>query len=222
MSTDEPETLKFDDDGLIPAIAQDVRTGEVRMLAYMNEEALERTRETGFAHYWSRSRRELWKKGETSGHTQRVRSIRADCDRDTLLLLVDQRGVACHTGERNCFYNEWDEENEDWERVDPLPVHNLGGLLGYLEELVEERDHERPDDSYTTTLLEGDGEKTGEDLVLEKMGEEMTELLLAAKNEDRKNLLDEASDLFYHLVVLFRLKEIGLDELARCLDERRS
>ncbi len=221
MSESEPDTLQFDDQGLIPAIAQDVRTGEVRMLAYMNREALDETRRTGYAHYWSRSRRSLWKKGETSGHLQRVEEIRADCDKDAVLLLVRQQGVACHTGARNCFFNRWNPGREGWVEVDPLPERNLGSVLGELESVIRRRDEERPEDSYTASLLEGEGKKEGLDRVLEKLGEEMTEVLISAKNGEDSSLREEIGDLLYHLLVLCRIRDIDLEQLASVLNQRR-
>lgn len=225
MMTDTVESelidpLTFNDRGLIPAIAQDYSTGEVRMLAYMNEESIRETVETGYAHYWSRSREELWKKGATSGHTQRVRQLKADCDRDTILLLIEQDGVACHTGERNCFFNEWDEETREWVEDEAFPVHSIGAVLGEVEGLIDDRDEERPEDSYTVDLLEGDSEKTPRDTVLEKLGEEMTELILAAKNDDQKDLREEVSDTLYHLLVLLHQHDTNLDELAGELSRR--
>lgn len=217
--TDE---LTFDEDGLIPAIAQDVHTGEVRMLAYMNEESLEATRESGYAHYWSRSRQTLWKKGETSGNVQKVHDIRTDCDQDAILLLIEQEGVACHTGERNCFFHRWSEQKQQWQTVDPLPTMNLGSVLGDLETVIAQRDRDRPEGSYTVELIEGDGQKSGEDRVLEKMGEEMTELILSAKNNRTDPLREEIGDLLYHLLVLCRIKDLPLSSVAEILNERRS
>ncbi len=215
------EELEFNDRGLLPAIAQDYYTGEIRMLAYMNREALGKTVETGLAHYYSRSRRELWKKGETSGHLQHVKALRRDCDRDTILLFVVQEGVACHTGKRNCFYEELQEENGDWTEVNPLPPGSLGAIIGELRTIIQARDENRPADSYTTRLLSGTGEKEPEDLILEKLGEESVELLLAAKNDSSRRLREEISDLLYHLLVLCREKGIELEAIAGELLERR-
>ncbi|MFB6345431.1 MAG: bifunctional phosphoribosyl-AMP cyclohydrolase/phosphoribosyl-ATP diphosphatase HisIE [bacterium] len=214
------EPLTFNDKGLIPAITQDYSTGEIRMLAYMNEESLRKTIETGFAHYWSRSRQELWKKGETSGNTQRVKELKTDCDQDTILLLVEQTGDACHTGERNCFFNEWNNDQEEWQTTEPFPDHSLGGVLGEIAGIVDRRDRDRPDGSYTVSMLEGDDDKTPQDTVLEKIGEEATELILAAKNDDRSDLKQEISDTLYHLLVLLHQHEIDLDELAGELSRR--
>ncbi|MFB6356506.1 MAG: bifunctional phosphoribosyl-AMP cyclohydrolase/phosphoribosyl-ATP diphosphatase HisIE [bacterium] len=221
MGSTDVEELQFDEHGLIPAIAQDVQTGEVRMLAYMNEESVQQTKETGYAHYWSRSRQELWKKGETSGELQKVEELRTDCDMDAVLLFIKQeQNQACHTGRRNCFYNRWDEDT--WDEIDPFPEHSLGAILGELERIVEQRDRERPEGSYTTDLLEGNDEKQARDLILEKLGEEMTELIIEAKNEDRGNLSREIGDLLYHLLVLCREQEIKLEDVASVLNERRN
>jgi phosphoribosyl-ATP pyrophosphohydrolase/phosphoribosyl-AMP cyclohydrolase len=212
------DDLEFGDDGLLPAVAQDYETGEIRMLAYMNEEAFRETVRSGFAHYWSRSRDELWKKGQTSGNVQHVEEIRADCDKDTVLLLIRQEGGACHTGERNCFFNYFNED-ETWAESNPLPTRSIGGVLGEIQRIIRRRDEERPDDSYTVQLLE-DGEKSSQDRVLEKMGEEFTETLLDAKNEDTENLSEEVADFLYHLLVLLRIEGLELDDLAETLSRR--
>lgn len=216
MEPDVPDELAFDEDGLIPTVVQDAGTGEVRMVAWVNREALQQTLETGYAHFYSRSRESLWKKGETSGHVQRVRAVRADCDRDTLLYLVDQEGVACHTGSRNCFFYVPDGEDGWKELDDPLPDVIPGAVLAELEAVVADRDETRPEDSYTASLLEA-----GEDRVLEKLGEECSELLIAAKNDDTDSLLAEAGDLVYHLLVLLREKDVSLRALTDLLNERR-
>lgn len=221
MGNTDVDEVQFDDDGLVPAIAQDARTGEIRMLAYMNEKSLEKTKETGYVHYWSRSRQELWKKGATSGEFQQVISLRTDCDKDTILVLIRQEGGgACHTGARNCFYNEWSEQT--WKEIDPFPEMLPGAILGELEEIIEQRDQERPAGSYTTKLLEGMDGKTREDTVLEKIGEEVTELILASKNNDAENFSEEIGDLLYHLLVLARIKDCSLEDISRVLNERRS
>lgn len=220
MGDTDVDEVQFNEQGLVPAVAQDVRTGELRMLAYMNEEALEKTKETGYAHYWSRSRQELWKKGATSGQLQEVHSLRTDCDMDTVLMLIEQEGDgSCHTGARNCFYNEWD--GETWQEVDPLPNQFLGGILGELESIIAERDEQRPEGSYTTSLLEGGDGKSGLDTILEKVGEEVTELIIASKNDDSDDLSREIGDLLYHLLVLCRKTDVSLDEVASVLNERR-
>jgi phosphoribosyl-ATP pyrophosphohydrolase/phosphoribosyl-AMP cyclohydrolase len=213
--------LKFDDQGLIPAIAQDVDSGEIRMLAYMNKEALEKTIETGWVHYYSRSRQELWKKGATSGNLQTFVDMRLDCDGDTLLVFIRQQGSACHTGKRNCFYRRLNKEENKWEETVPVPPASFAAITAELEQIIFKRDKQRPSGSYTTHLLEGTEEKAAEDLVLEKLGEEMTELIIAAKNDTEDRLVEEAGDLIYHLLVMFRQKNIPLSRLAEVLQDRR-
>ncbi len=215
------DELEFDSRGLIPAIAQDYSTGEIRMLAYMNEEALKKTAKTGYVHYYSRSRQKLWKKGETSGHLQKVRSLRTDCDMDAVLVIVEQTGEACHTGRRNCFYRQYSSDKDEWEETNPLFTKSIGAILGHLEEVIRQRDRDRPKDSYTTDLLAGSAGKSGEDLVLEKMGEEIIEVILAAKNHEKDELSGEISDFLYHLLVLCRQQDIALADLASILFSRR-
>lgn len=202
------EQIRFDDRGLVPVVAQDARTGEVLMLAWANADALRLTRETGRAHYWSRSRGELWMKGESSGNAQEVDEVRVDCDADAVLYRVRQTGPACHTGERSCFFRAVDE-NELREGDDARPV------LARIEEIVAARDAERPEGSYTTYLFE-----QGIDKILKKVGEEATETIIAAKNDDTGELRSESADLLYHLLVLWRAKGLPLDELWSELDRR--
>ena len=199
--------LKFDERGLIPAIVQDARTREVLTLAYMNAESLARTQETGETWFWSRSRQELWHKGATSGHTQRVVEIRADCDQDALVILAEPRGPACHNGTTSCFTTDA-----------PIPdeIHKppLGELLEELAALIVERQRTRPAGSYTTYLFD-----EGLDKILKKVGEEAAETIIAAKNADDGAFVGEVSDLLYHLLVLLAQRGTPLDsvrdELAR-------
>src|ERR1051325_3918521 len=197
------QSLKFDERGLIPAIVQNARTREVLTLAYMNEESLARTIETGQTWFWSRSRNELWHKGETSGNTQTVISLHSDCDKDAIVILVDPAGPACHTGARSCFDSTL--ENED-----------LGLLLDNLYELIESRERERPEGSYTTYLF-----NSGLDKILKKVGEESAETIIAAKNEDGASLTAEVADLVYHLLVLLVARGVSLDEIRDELATRR-
>ena len=196
------DDLKFDERGLIPAIVQDARTREVLTLAYMNRDSLVRTIETGQTWFWSRSRNELWHKGETSGNTQNVVSLHSDCDNDAIVVLVNPAGPACHTGARSCFDTE---TNED-----------LGLLLRDLYELIESRERERPEGSYTTYLFE-----TGLDKILKKVGEESAETIIAAKNEDSTRLTAEVADLIYHLLVLLVARGVSLDEIRAEMASRR-
>ncbi|NLI66450.1 MAG: bifunctional phosphoribosyl-AMP cyclohydrolase/phosphoribosyl-ATP diphosphatase HisIE [Tissierellia bacterium] len=176
--------VKFNQDGLVPAIAQDVGTGEVLMLAYMNEEALRLTKETGIAHYYSRSRQALWKKGETSGHIQEVKGIYYDCDGDAVLLKVNQIGAACHTGNYSCFFNE------------EKGYKDLSNTLKDLYKVIIDRKKNPQEGSYTQYLFD-----KGIDKILKKIGEEAAEVIIGAKN-DKQELIYEASDLIYHLMVL--------------------
>lgn len=192
--------------GLVPAIAQDVHTGEVLMLAYMDREALQKTLDTGYAHYHSRSRDALWKKGESSGHTQRVLSVRLDCDRDSLLLLVEQKGAACHTGNRSCFFSPIAEQQ-------PAPDPQV---LFELRDVIHDRREHPKEGSYTNYLFE-----KGIDKILKKVGEESAEVIIAAKNEGCDELRYESADLLYHLLVLFEQKGLDLPEVLRELQKRR-
>ena len=195
--------LKFDERGLIPAIVQDASTREVLTLAYMNRESLERTIETRETWFWSRSRNELWHKGATSGNTQHVVDLVADCDNDAIVVLVKPAGPACHTGARSCF----DLPNE---------VEDLGGLLAQLYALIESRERERPEGSYTTYLFD-----QGIDKILKKVGEESAETIVAAKNDDPKPLVAEVSDLIYHLIVLLVARGVSLEQIREELAQRR-
>jgi len=197
------KSLKFDDHGLIPAIVQDARTREVLTLAYMNEESLARTIETRETWFWSRSRNELWHKGETSGNTQTVVALHPDCDEDAIVVLVNPAGPACHTGSRSCF-------------ASTPPDEDLGLLLNRLYELIETRERERPEGSYTTYLF-----NSGLDKILKKLGEESAETIIAAKNDDRTRVTAEAADLVYHLLVLLVARGVSLDEIRAELASRR-
>jgi phosphoribosyl-ATP pyrophosphohydrolase/phosphoribosyl-AMP cyclohydrolase len=198
------ELLRFDADGLLPCIVQDWSSGEVLTLAYMNDEALRRTRATGELHLWSRSRGEQWHKGATSGNVQSVRALRVDCDGDAVLALVEPAGPACHTGERTCFYRG---------ELDPgAPYETLPGL----ERTVSERARERPADSYTVELLD-DPARIGE-----KVMEEAEEVARAAREESDERVDEEAADLLYHLLVLVHSRGRSLTDAERVLDGRRS
>jgi phosphoribosyl-ATP pyrophosphohydrolase/phosphoribosyl-AMP cyclohydrolase len=200
--------LVYDERGLVPCVVQDWGTGEVLMLAYMNEEALARTRDTGQLHLWSRSRGELWHKGATSGNTQAVRALRVDCDGDTVLALVEPAGPACHTGERTCFYRgEGPRRGRQ-----PLAPHET---LPALERTLAERARERPAGSYTVALLE-DPPQIGE-----KVREEAEEVARAAREESDERVDEEAADVLYHLLVLLHSRGRALADAERVLDARR-
>ena len=202
------DQVKLDDRGLVPVVAQDARTGEVLMLAWANADALRRTIDTGRATYWSRSRGELWTKGETSGNAQAVEEVRVDCDGDAVLYRVRQTGPACHTGERSCFFRA--VEGDELAAADD-PRH----VLVRIEEMIAARDAARPKESYTSYLL-----AEGIDKILKKVGEEAAETIIAAKNEGTEQLRAESADLVYHLMVLWRAKGLPLDELWAELDRR--
>lgn len=190
---------------LIPAIVQDYKTKEVLMLAYMNEESLGKTLETGYTWFYSRSRGELWNKGATSGHTQKVIKIDYDCDEDTLLVFVEQNGAACHTGNRSCFYRTLQENGE-------VPEANP---LVSLEEVIADRKINPEEGSYTCYLFE-----KGLDKVLKKVGEESAETIIAAKNGDLTELNGEVNDLIYHLMVMMNICGLSLDEVLKELEIR--
>ena len=197
-------SLKFDDKGLIPAIVVDSITKKVLTLAYMNRESLKITMEKGLTCFYSRSRQELWLKGETSGNYQHVVSITADCDMDALVVVVEPEGPACHTGKESCFFNEVYESPE-------LSEFSLSGLVN----LIEGRKKEKVEGSYTTYLFE-----KGLDKILKKVGEESTEVIIAAKADDKKETVYEIADLTYHLLVLMIEMGISLEDVHRELASR--
>ena len=194
------ENAKFGADGLIPAIVQDARTREVLTVAYMNKEALQLTLEQRETYFWSRSRQQLWHKGETSGNSQKVIKVSLDCDQDAVLVEVEPRGPACHTGAYSCFGAEPEIE----------------GVLQELYALIEERKEQRPEGSYTAYLF-----NSGLDKILKKVGEEATETIVAAKNTDG-GLISETADLIYHLLVLLVERGVTLDEISGELKSRRN
>jgi phosphoribosyl-ATP pyrophosphohydrolase/phosphoribosyl-AMP cyclohydrolase len=189
--------VHFGDDGLVPVVAQSALAGEVLMVAYADRKALERTRETGEAHYHSRSRGALWKKGETSGHTQVVEDVRVDCDGDAVLYVVRQHGPACHTGAPTCFGEP------------------TGAILTRLARTIADRGHTRPTGSYTARLLD-----EGVARIARKLGEEAVETVVAATSEDGARLTSEAADLLYHLLVLLEAKHLPLDRVFEELAQR--
>ena len=196
--------IAYDEHGLVPCVTQDWRTGEVLTVAYVSAESLARTRELGEMVYFSRSRRELWHKGATSGNTQAVRAIRYDCDGDAVVALVEPAGPACHTGERTCFYRG------EFERQAPYEV------LPGLERTIAMRAEERPEGSYTVQLLDDPG------LIGEKVQEEAEEVARAAREESDERVAEEAADVLYHLMVLLRGRGLSLADAERVLDGRRA
>jgi phosphoribosyl-ATP pyrophosphohydrolase/phosphoribosyl-AMP cyclohydrolase len=195
--------VAYDERGLVPCVVQDWSTGEVLTVAYMNAESLRLTRETGEMHFFSRSRQALWHKGASSGNTQAVRAIRYDCDGDALLALVTPSGPACHTGERSCFYRG--------ELEPPAPYESLPTL----QRTVSERAAQRPDGSYTVTLLD-DRQLAGA-----KVQEEAEEVARAAREESDLRVAEEAADVIYHLTVLMAGRGLTLADAERVLDDRR-
>ena len=196
--------IKYDASGLVPAVVTDAAGGKVLMLAYMNEESLRKTIETGLATFWSRSRQELWTKGETSGNYMHVVSVTADCDRDSLLIKARPDGPACHLGTESCFeYPVWEGEGAE--------EFSLDGLY----KLLEGRKAELPEGSYTTYLFQ-----KGTDKILKKIGEESTEVIIAGKAEDKPETVYEIADLAYHVLVLMVQQGISLDDIRKELASR--
>jgi phosphoribosyl-ATP pyrophosphohydrolase/phosphoribosyl-AMP cyclohydrolase len=196
-----PGRLVFGENGLLPVVVQERASGDVLMVAWANAEALERSVASGLAHFWSRSRQKLWRKGETSGNELRVRELRADCDGDTLLMVVDPTGPSCHTGSRTCF-------------GDATP--SLGGLVAELARVIEARAGEPREASYTARLL-----AKGLDYTLKKIGEESTEVVLAAKGESDERLAEEAADLVFHLLVALKQRGVAPTRFLEVLEARR-
>ncbi|SFB54753.1 phosphoribosyl-ATP pyrophosphatase /phosphoribosyl-AMP cyclohydrolase [Cohnella sp. OV330] len=211
MSETLTDSIKWDADGLVPAIVQDAVSKEVLMMAYMNKESLALTLEKGETVFWSRSRQELWHKGATSGNTQKVVSLRYDCDGDTLLVQAIPSGPACHTGSYSCFYRDASGELPQ----ESLPAADRFAPLSELESTIAKRHAERPEGSYTTYLFD-----KGLDKILKKIGEETAEVIIGAKNHDKAETRAEAADLIFHLMVLLREEEIPLDDVLRELEFR--
>lgn len=193
---------KFNQDGLIPAIVQDFYTKEVLMMAYMNEESYELTKKEGYTTFFSRSRQELWRKGETSGNRQKVMEMSLDCDGDTILVHVIPDGPACHTGEVSCFFNEIMSERQ-------------GFSIDHLADLIADRKKTMPEKSYTTYLFE-----KGKEKILKKVGEECTEVVIGAMNDDKKETVYEIADVAYHLLVLMAEMDISVNEVRDELGSR--
>ncbi|MFP4697619.1 MAG: bifunctional phosphoribosyl-AMP cyclohydrolase/phosphoribosyl-ATP diphosphatase HisIE [Eubacteriales bacterium] len=201
--------FKLNKNGLIPVVTQDYKTKKVLMLAYMNEEAYNKTLETGRVHYYSRSRQKLWLKGETSGHYQWLKSMKIDCDSDTILIEVKQEGVACHTGNKTCFFetikNKWNEESDTPNQI-----------LNEVYDVVLDRKVNPKEGSYTNYLFD-----KGIDKILKKVGEETAEVIIGAKNEGNEEVIYEISDLLYHLTVLMVEKDVTWDDILKELGKRR-
>ena len=208
------ERIKFDQQGLVPAIVQDATNGTVLMLAYMNRESLAKTLETGTTWFYSRSRQELWNKGATSGHVQMVKELLYDCDGDTLLVKVEQKGAACHEGTYSCFSRRFGEaEPTQTER----PALAATEVLTELFAVLEDRRQNPQQGSYTSSLF-----AKGEDRILKKIGEEAAETIIAAKNHSQGEVIYEMADLWYHCLVLLSAHNIEFDALIEELGKRRS
>lgn len=205
--------LKTDSSGLVPVITQDYNTGQVLMLAYMNEAAYKQTLETNLVTYYSRSRNELWVKGATSGHYQHVRTIYFDCDLDTLLIKVKQEGVACHEGTLTCFNNELDLESLSVLKLDQFKAPSI---FQGVYDVVMDRKLNPKEGSYTNYLFD-----KGIDKILKKVGEETAEIIIGAKNEGKEEMVYEISDLLYHLIVLMVEKGATWEDIYKELDKRR-
>jgi phosphoribosyl-ATP pyrophosphohydrolase/phosphoribosyl-AMP cyclohydrolase len=200
------DKIRYNDQGLVPAIAQDYLDGTVLMMAWMSRESLEKTLKTGETWYWSRSRQELWHKGATSGHIQRVKGIRYDCDSDALLVTVEQLGdIACHTGERSCFH-----------QVDQQKIAPPADMLSEVFAVIRDRRDHPSESSYTSKLLAG-----GDNKILKKIGEEAAEVVMACKDDDSDAIAGEVADLFYHSLVALAYHGVELRDVYRKLAERR-
>lgn len=205
-STIPVEKIRYNAQGLVPAIAQDYLDGTVLMMAWMNRESLQKTLETGETWYWSRSRQELWHKGATSGHLQKVRSLRYDCDSDCLLIGIEQIGdIACHTGERSCFHQVDGE-------ISPPPADTLSQVF----QVICDRRDNPTENSYTAKLIAG-----GDNKILKKIGEEAAEVVMACKDDSAEDIANEVADLFYHSMVALAYHNVDLREVYRKLQHRR-
>jgi phosphoribosyl-AMP cyclohydrolase / phosphoribosyl-ATP pyrophosphohydrolase len=200
------DKISYNDQGLVPAITQDYLDGTVLMMAWMNEESLQKTLDTGEAWYWSRSRQELWHKGATSGHIQKIKSIRYDCDSDALLLSIEQIGdIACHTGERSCFH-----------QINHSKSAPPADTLSELFKLLCDRKKHPVEGSYTCKLYEG-----GDNKILKKIGEEAAEVVMACKDDNPEEIAGEVADLFYHSLVALAYHQVNLRDVYKKLEERR-
>lgn len=200
------EEIRFNEQGLVPAIAQDYLDGTVLMMAWMNRESLQKTLATGETWYWSRSRQELWHKGATSGHIQQVKSVRYDCDSDALLISIEQVGdISCHTGERSCFH-----------QIEGTKIPPPADTLSEVFQIICDRREHPVEDSYTCKLLAG-----GDNKILKKIGEEAAEVVMACKDKDRDAIASEVADLFYHTLVALAAHQVDIRDVYRKLQQRR-
>jgi phosphoribosyl-ATP pyrophosphohydrolase/phosphoribosyl-AMP cyclohydrolase len=202
--------------GLVPAIIQDYKTGEVLMLAYMNKQSLKKSLDTGNTWFWSRTRKSLWKKGESSGNIQKIKSIKYDCYGNSLLISVEQVGNACHTGNISCFYRNLKDIDKDLDFGKYFKESLKGNILVELYNVIEGRLKNKISDSYTYSL-----HKKGLDEIIKKFGEESMEVVLSSKHQGKKDMINEISDMIYHLLVLMVEKKITLEEVFNELKSRR-
>ena len=203
------DNLHFDQNGLIPAIAQDWVDGSILMMAWMNKESLIKTLESGEVHYWSRSRKELWHKGKTSGHFQKLKGIRTDCDLDAILLSIEQVGsIACHTGKRSCFFKDLETNQEN--------LNPPSDACSELFRVIENRKSNPEKGSYTNSLLQD-----GNNKILKKIGEETAEFIMACKDKDPVSVSNEAADLIFHLQVALSHQNVSWAEMLKVLVKRR-
>jgi len=205
------QQIHFNKEGLVPAIVQDHQTLAVLMMAYMNEEALRATIKTGLTHFWSRSRKRLWQKGETSGHFQMVKKILYDCDADALLVQVEQVGAACHTGNRSCFYRGLFDKGDSFK----LDKESLSGILNNVYDVIVERRNNPAESSYVSSLY-----SSGVDKMLSKITEEAGELIISAKNNDRTEIISETADLWFHTLVLLGYYGLTPQDIYKELSRR--
>jgi phosphoribosyl-ATP pyrophosphohydrolase/phosphoribosyl-AMP cyclohydrolase len=201
------DNLKFNQDGLIPVITQNYYTGKILMQAYANKEAIEETLKSGYATYFSRSRNALWKKGETSGNYQKIMDIKVDCDEDSIIYLVVEEGPACHTGEESCFYRNLNLEKD----FKPVPFE----ILHKLYEKIQERKETMPEGSYVASLF-----KKGSDKIIQKVGEEAVETVIALKNKNKDEIVYETSDLLFHLLIALVDAGVKLSDIEKELLKR--
>jgi len=206
--------IKFDKHGLVPVITQDYKTKEVLMLAYMNQEAFDKTLETGKVNYYSRSRKEQWLKGETSGHYQIVKSIKYDCDADALLIEVEQIGAACHTGHHSCFYRNIEGKEID-NNIQEVKYFDARILKDEYDTIIDRKNNPK-EGSYTNYLLD-----KGIDKTLKKVGEEASEVIIAAKNDSKDEIIYETADLLYHLMVVMVQRDISWEDVFEEIRSRR-
>lgn len=212
MSTAANDTFKFDEQGLLPAVIQDWLDGTVLMLGYMNQEALAKTLATRSVHFWSRSRRSLWEKGETSGHKLHVKELFVDCDRDTVLVKAQPVGPTCHTGERACFFSKLDEQGTI---VQEKTQESFGGILEAVLRTIRDRRANPQPGSYTAKLFEG-----GHDKILKKVAEEAGEVLIAAKGGKKEEIVYEVADLFFHTLMVLGYHDVALTDIHEEMGKR--